>query len=52
MSCQLFLGIIGIVIGFPLSGKSISFLAMIGIIGLAGVLVNASIVLGIVFNSM
>lgn len=39
------LGIIGIVIGFPLSGKSISFLAMIGIIGLAGVLVNASIVL-------
>ena len=39
------LGIIGIVIGFPLSGKSISFIAMIGIIGLAGVLVNASIVL-------
>ncbi|MFB5652045.1 efflux RND transporter permease subunit [Leptospira wolffii] len=39
------LGIVGIVIGFPLSGKAISFLAMIGIIGLAGVLVNASIVL-------
>ncbi|EQA36783.1 RND transporter, Hydrophobe/Amphiphile Efflux-1 (HAE1)/Heavy Metal Efflux (HME) family, permease protein [Leptospira inadai serovar Lyme str. 10] len=39
------LGIMGIVLGFPLSGKSISFLAMIGIIGLAGVLVNASIVL-------
>ncbi|TGK14091.1 efflux RND transporter permease subunit [Leptospira fletcheri] len=39
------LGITGIVIGFPLSGKAISFLAMIGIIGLAGVLVNASIVL-------
>ena len=39
------LGIVGIVIGFPLSGKSISFIAMIGIIGLAGVLVNASIVL-------
>ncbi|MCB1141188.1 MAG: efflux RND transporter permease subunit [Leptospiraceae bacterium] len=39
------LGIIGIVIGFPLSGKAISFIAMIGIIGLAGVLVNASIVL-------
>jgi multidrug efflux pump subunit AcrB len=33
------------VIGFPLSAKSISFIAMIGIIGLAGVLVNASIVL-------
>ncbi|TGK01034.1 efflux RND transporter permease subunit [Leptospira semungkisensis] len=39
------LGIVGIVLGFPLSGKAISFLAMIGIIGLAGVLVNASIVL-------
>ena len=39
------LGIVGIVIGFPLSGKAISFIAMIGIIGLAGVLVNASIVL-------
>ncbi|MDX1957565.1 MAG: efflux RND transporter permease subunit [Leptospiraceae bacterium] len=39
------LGIIGIVIGFPLSGRAISFIAMIGIIGLAGVLVNASIVL-------
>ncbi|HMV79454.1 MAG TPA: efflux RND transporter permease subunit [Leptospiraceae bacterium] len=39
------LGLIGIVLGFPLSGKAISFLAMIGIIGLSGVLVNASIVL-------
>jgi multidrug efflux pump subunit AcrB len=46
------LGIIGIVIGFPLSGKSISFIAMIGIIGLAGVLVNASIVLVDCIDSM
>ncbi|MGJ4746855.1 efflux RND transporter permease subunit [Leptospira sp. SA-E8] len=39
------LGFVGIVAGFVLSGKAFSFLAMIGIIGLAGVLVNASIVL-------
>ncbi|TGL35421.1 efflux RND transporter permease subunit [Leptospira koniambonensis] len=39
------LGFVGIVAGFILSGKAFSFLAMIGIIGLAGVLVNASIVL-------
>lgn len=39
------LGLIGIVIGFSISGKALSFLAMIGIIGLAGVQVNASIML-------
>ncbi|TGM96091.1 efflux RND transporter permease subunit [Leptospira dzoumogneensis] len=39
------LGFVGIVAGFVLSGKAFSFLALIGIIGLAGVLVNASIVL-------
>lgn len=39
------LGFVGIVLGFLLSGKAFSFLALIGIIGLAGVLVNASIVL-------
>lgn len=39
------LGLIGIVIGFLTANKAISFFAMIGIIGLAGVVVNASIVL-------
>lgn len=39
------LGFVGVVIGFLLSGKTLSFLAMVGIIGLAGVIVNASIVL-------
>ncbi|TGN06531.1 efflux RND transporter permease subunit [Leptospira ilyithenensis] len=39
------LGFIGVVFGFLISGKALSFLAMIGIIGLAGVIVNASIVL-------
>lgn len=39
------LGLVGVVVGFLLSGKALSFLAMIGIIGLAGVIVNASIVL-------
>ncbi|WCL48917.1 efflux RND transporter permease subunit [Leptospira sp. GIMC2001] len=39
------LGFVGVVIGFILSGKTLSFLAMVGIIGLAGVIVNASIVL-------
>ena len=39
------LGLIGVVVGFLLSAKALSFFAMIGIIGLAGVVVNASIVL-------
>ena len=39
------LGLIGIVVGFLLSAKALSFLAMIGIIGLAGVQVNAAILL-------
>ncbi|TGN20882.1 efflux RND transporter permease subunit [Leptospira idonii] len=39
------LGLIGVVFGFLISGKALSFLAMVGIIGLAGVIVNASIVL-------
>lgn len=39
------LGFVGVVIGFILSGKTLSFLAMVGIIGLAGVIVNASIVI-------
>ncbi|GBF51085.1 cation/multidrug efflux pump [Leptospira ryugenii] len=39
------LGLIGVIFGFLISGKALSFLAMIGIIGLAGVIVNASIVL-------
>lgn len=39
------LGFIGVIVGFLVSGKALSFLAMIGIIGLAGVIVNASIVL-------
>ena len=39
------LGIVGIVVGFLISGKALSFLAMIGIIGLAGVQVNAAIML-------
>ncbi|MCG9876602.1 MAG: efflux RND transporter permease subunit [Leptospiraceae bacterium] len=39
------LGFIGVVIGFITSGKTLSFLAMVGIIGLAGVIVNASIVI-------
>jgi|JI8StandDraft_1071087.scaffolds.fasta_scaffold00443_6 multidrug efflux pump subunit AcrB len=39
------LGLVGVVFGFLISAKALSFLAMIGIIGLAGVIVNASIVL-------
>ncbi len=39
------LGLVGVIFGFLISGKALSFLAMIGIIGLAGVIVNASIVL-------
>lgn len=39
------LGIVGVVIGFLTAGKSLSFFALIGIIGLAGVVVNSSIVL-------
>lgn len=39
------LGFVGVVIGFITAGKTLSFLAMVGIIGLAGVIVNASIVL-------
>lgn len=39
------LGFIGITTGFLLADKAMSFLAMIGVIGLAGVVVNASIVL-------
>jgi multidrug efflux pump subunit AcrB len=39
------LGLIGVIFGFLISNKSLSFIAMIGIIGLAGVIVNTSIVL-------
>ncbi|MBX7059786.1 MAG: efflux RND transporter permease subunit [Leptospirales bacterium] len=39
------LGLTGIVIGFLTAGKALSFLALIGIIGLAGVQVNAGIML-------
>lgn len=39
------LGLVGVIFGFWVSGKALSFLAMIGVIGLAGVIVNASIVL-------
>lgn len=39
------LGLVGIAIGFLTSGKALSFLALIGIIGLAGVQVNAGIML-------
>lgn len=38
-------GFIGTIIGFALHDKSLGFLAVIGIIGLAGVIVNSSIVL-------
>ncbi len=38
-------GFIGTIIGFALHGKALGFLAVIGIIGLAGVIVNSSIVL-------
>lgn len=39
------LGLVGIVVGFLTAGKALSFLALIGIIGLAGVQVNAGIML-------
>lgn len=38
-------GFIGVVIGFALHGISLSFMAILGIIGLAGIVVNDSIVL-------
>lgn len=39
------LGLVGFSIAFFLHGKSISFLAMIGVIGLAGIIVNSGIIL-------
>ncbi|MCB1327688.1 MAG: efflux RND transporter permease subunit [Leptospiraceae bacterium] len=39
------LGLVGIAFGFTISNKAMSFLAMIGTIGLAGVQVNASIMI-------
>jgi len=39
------LGLVGFSIAFFLHGKPISFLAMIGVIGLAGIIVNSGIVL-------
>ncbi len=45
ISLTLPLGLIGVSIGFLTAGKALSFFAMIGMIGLAGVVVNSSIVL-------
>ena len=39
------LGLIGVSISFYLHGRPFSFIAMIGVVGLAGVIVNAAIVL-------
>lgn len=39
------LGLVGFSIAFFLHGKAISFLAMIGVIGLAGIIVNSGIIL-------
>jgi multidrug efflux pump subunit AcrB len=39
------LGLIGVSIAFYLHGRPFSFIAMIGVVGLAGVIVNAAIVL-------
>jgi multidrug efflux pump subunit AcrB len=39
------LGLVGFSIAFFFHGKAISFLAMIGVIGLAGIIVNAGIIL-------
>lgn len=39
------LGLIGVVIAFKLFGQSLSFMAMMGVVGLVGVVVNDSIVL-------
>ena len=38
-------GIIGVIVGFSIHGEALGFLAMTGIIGLAGVVVNDSLVL-------
>lgn len=38
-------GLIGVILAFALHGESLSFLAMIGTVGLAGVVVNDSLVL-------
>ncbi|MFH1654235.1 MAG: efflux RND transporter permease subunit, partial [Pseudomonadota bacterium] len=38
-------GFVGVILGFTLHGKALGFLAMIGSIGLVGVVVNASIVM-------
>ena len=39
------LGLIGVSIAFYLHGRPLSFLALIGIIGLAGIIVNSGIIL-------
>lgn len=39
------LGLVGISIGFFLHGKPVSFMAMIGIVGLSGIIINSGIVL-------
>ncbi len=38
-------GLIGVIIGFVLHGKSFDFMAMIGMIGLSGVVINDSIIM-------
>ncbi len=40
-----FLGFIGVSVAFFLHGRPLSFLALIGVVGLAGVVINAAIVL-------
>lgn len=50
--CTIPLGIIGVIIAFILHGEPLSFLAILGIVGLAGVVVNDSIVLVDFINKM
>jgi len=40
-------GLIGIVVGFKLHGEPLSFMAMMGFVALSGVVVNASLVIGV-----
>ena len=50
--CTIPLGVIGVIIAFILHREPLSFLAILGLVGLAGVVVNDSIVLVDFINKM
>ena len=45
-------GLIGVILAFAVHGEAIGFLAMLGVIGLVGIVVNDSLILVNLFNRM